>query len=366
MPLAQVAVNFGYPEYFSLYCMAMTILSYLGGGSIVKSVISILFGVMLGIIGLDFTSATPRFTFGWRHLYDGLGIVPVAMGLFGISEVILSIEEPIKRSILQTKLRNLLPTLEDWRRSIGPIARGSVIGFLLGVLPGPGNIVSTFFSYAAEKRLSKDPSAFGKGAIEGVAGPETANNAAVAGAFVPLLGLGIPSNAVMALLLGALMFHGVTPGPLMITRHPEVFWGVIASMYIGNALLLVLNLPLIGIWVKVLRIPQKILLPLILIFCLIGAYSQNNSVADVVIMNIFGVVGYILRKFGYQLAPLILAFVLGPMLETSFRQSLAMSNGSFLIFLKRPVSAVALIISALLFISTGFSYVRKMKAKVPV
>ena len=246
----------------------------------------------------------------------------------------------------------------------GPIFRGSVIGFLIGILPGGGAVMSTFLSYTTEKRLSKHASEFGKGAIEGVAGPETANNAASGGAFVPLLALGIPPNPIMGLLLGALIIHGVNPGPLLLSQHPDIFWGVIASMYIGNVMLVLLNLPLIGMWVKVLKIPYRMLMPLILLCCLIGAYATNNNAVDVVIMIVFGAVGYVLRKLGYEPAPLILAMILGPLAETNFRNSLIMSDGSLTIFVNRPISAVILGVSALLFLSTGFSAYRKTKTRM--
>lgn len=363
-PLAKAALKFGAPEYFSLIVMSMTVLTYLSTGSFVKAVIMVLVGLILGTVGIDSISGVARFTFGSCLLLDGIGMVPIAMGLFGISEVMMNIETIVERSILQTKIKNLLPNLQDWKRSIGPIIRGTFIGFFLGIVPGPGPVISSFISYSVEKKVSKDPRAFGQGAIEGVAGPETANNAATGGCLVPLLTLGIPPNITMGILLGALMIHNIIPGPLLVSQHPEIFWGLIASMYIGNILLVLLNLPLIGIWVKVLKVPYRVLMPLILLCCLIGSYSINNNVGDVIIMSIFGVVGYILRKFDYQLAPLILAYILGPMLESNFRTSLVMSNGSFSIFVGSPISLVTLIISALLLISTGFSYYRKAKAKI--
>ena len=286
------------------------------------------------------------------------------MGLFGISEVLSNLEQPLERVIFQSRIKNLLPNLQDWKRSIGPIIRGSLIGFLLGILPGGGAVLSSFVSYSVEKRISKNPETFGQGAIEGVAGPETANNAGAGGAFIPLFALGIPPNSVMAILLGALIIHGVAPGPTFISQHPQIFWGVVASMYVGNCMLLLLNLPLIGLWVKLLKVPYRILMPLILLFCVIGSYSLSSNVADVIIMIIFGIVGYILRKFDYEEAPLVMAFILGPMLETAFRQSLIMSDGKFFIFLERPISAVALVISTLLFISSGLSFYRKAKTKV--
>jgi putative tricarboxylic transport membrane protein len=365
-PLAKAAVLFGPPEYFSLICMSMTIVVYLAHGSLIKAVIMAIVGLILSTVGLDFITGVQRFTFGSDTLQDGLGLVPVAMGVFGIAEVLSNLHDHAERKVFKTPIKNLLPNLEEWKRSIWPIVRGSVLGFPLGILPGGGAIIASFLSYGVEKRLSKHPEKFGKGAIEGVAGPETANNAGAGGAFVPLLAMGIPSNLVMALLLGALMIHGVTPGPRMITQRPDIFWGVIASMYLGNAMLVVLNLPLVGLWVKVLKIPYRILMPLIVLFCLIGAYSLNNNVVELIIMIVFGVVGYCLRRLGYEEAPMVLAFVLGPLLERSFRQSLIMSDGSFMIFLQKPLSAISLVVSALLIISSGFSYYQKTKEKMLV
>ena len=360
-PLAEAALKFGPPEYVALICTSMTLLIYLARLSMVKAVVMILFGLLLSSVGLDLVSGMPRFVFGSPSLLDGIGFVPLTMGLFGISEVLTNMDRPSDKIVLQSRIKNLLPNLEDWKQSIGPIGRGSLIGFFLGILPGGGGVLSSFVSYTVEKRISKHPETFGRGAIEGLAGPETSNNAGAGGAFVPLLALGIPPNVVMAFLMGALIIHGVAPGPTLISQHPQIFWGVIASMYLGNIMLLLLNLPLIGIWVRVLRIPYRILMPLILLFCFIGAYSINNSVADIVVMITFGILGYILRKFDYEEAPLVMAFILGPMLETTFRQSLIMSDGEFSIFLKRPISAVALAISALLFLSSGISYYRRRK-----
>jgi putative tricarboxylic transport membrane protein len=362
-PLARAALKFGPPEYFSLVSMSMTVLVYLAKGSVLNAVIMILVGIFLSTVGIDLFSGAQRFTFGSIILADGVGLVPLAMGLFGISEVLTNLQGPVERIIFKTEIKNLLPNLKDWKDSTGAIIRGSVIGFFLGILPGAGALISSFISYTVEKKISKHPEEFGKGAIAGVAGPETANNAATGGAFVPLLAMGIPPNVVMAILLGALMIHGIVPGPRLITQHPEIFWGTIASMYIGNVALLLLNLPLIGLWVKLLKVPYRILMPLILLFCLIGSYSVNNSVVEVIIMIIFGFVGYILRKFDYEEAPLVLAFILGPMLENNFRQSLIMSDGRLSIFVHRPISAAALIISVLLLISTGLSFYRKAKDK---
>jgi len=363
-PLAETALKLGPPEYFSIIFMSMIILTYMAAGSFAKALIMIITGLLLGTVGIDSVSGVARFSFGSTSLLDGIGLIPAAMGLFGISEVFTNLEVEIKRSVFETRIRHLLPTVQDWKRSIGPVIRGSFIGFFLGILPGPSPVVSSFLSYSIEKKISKEPETFGQGAIEGVAGPETANNAATGGSFVPLLALGIPPNVSMGLLLGALMIHNVIPGPLLITQHPDVFWGLISSMYLGNAMLVLLNLPLIGIWVKILKIPYRLLMPLILLCCLIGAYSINNNVVDVVIMILFGIAGYILRKLDYGLAPLILAYVLGPLLETHFRTSLIMSDGNLAIFMQRPISCATLGVSAILLISTGFSYYRQMKMKV--
>lgn len=294
-----------------------------------------------------------RFTYGVPKLMDGLDIGPMIMGLFGVSEVLANIASPTQRAIVQTRIRNLLPSREDWRRSWAPIIRGSGIGFFLGSLPGGGAIVSSFASYAVEKRVSKHPEQFGKGAIEGVAGPESANNAASIGCFVPLLTFGIPSNVVMAIVMGALMIHGVTPGPTLITERPDLFWGVIASMYIGNAVLLLLNLPLIGIWIQVLRIPYRVLFPLILVFCAVGSFSMNNNLFDVYMMTVFGLIGFLMKRYGYEPAVLVLAFVIGPILEQSLRQSLLLGDGNFMIFLTRPISLVLMLVSAVLIVSSA-------------
>jgi putative tricarboxylic transport membrane protein len=283
------------------------------------------------------------------------------MGLFGISEVLLNIETKLKREVFTTKVKGLLPSRKDWAQAIGAIFRGTFIGFFLGILPGGGAVISSFASYAIEKRVSKNPERFGQGAIEGVAAPESANNSAAQTAFIPLLTLGIPSNVVMALLLGALIIHGLTPGPLLLSQHPELFWGVVASMYVGNAMLLALNLPLIGMWVQLLRVPYAILFPLIVLFCLIGAYSINNSSFDVAVMLTFGVIGYLMKKLSLEAAPLVLAFVLGPMMETALRQSLIKSKGSFSIFFTRPISAVCILIALALMVAPLLPWFRRRR-----
>jgi len=364
-PLSQFAIKFGPPEYFTLMVLGLTILIYLAHGSMSKALLMAAFGVVLGLIGLDSINARPRFTFEKMELMDGVGLVPIVMGLFGISEVLLNIEQAFRREIFETKIRGLFPTAKDWKDSTGPLARGSLIGFFLGILPGGGAVISSFISYAIEKRFSKHPEQFGKGAIEGVAGPESANNAATGGAFIPLMTLGIPPNVVMAMLLGAFMVHGVQPGPLMMKQNPGLFWGVIASMYIGNFMLLILNLPLISIWVQVLKVPYKILFPLILLFCLIGVYSVSNAVFDIYIMILFGIVGYLMKKFDYEGAPLVLAFVLGPLLENNLRKSLIMSQGDFSIFFTRPLSAVSLVLALLLLVSPLIPWMGKKRAEIP-
>jgi putative tricarboxylic transport membrane protein len=363
LPLAEIAVAFGPPEYFSLICLTMILSVYLSRGSLFKSFIMIITGLILSTVGMDPISGKTRFTFGCGTLIDGIGLVPVAMGLFGISEVLMNLEESLERVIFKAKIKNLLPDLEDWKKSIGPISRGTLLGFPLGILPGGGAIIASFVSYALEKRISKNPERFGHGAIEGVAGPETANNAAAGGSFIPLLALGIPPNVVMAILMGALIINGITPGPLMINQYPEVFWGVVASMYLGNIILLLLNLPLIGLWVKLLKVPYRILMPLILLFCLIGSYSLNNNVVEVVIMIIFGMAGYVLRKLEFEVAPLMVAFILGPIWENSWRQSLVMSDGKFSIFLEKPISLVTLALATLVILNALIKYCRKNKKR---
>jgi len=345
-PLVGFALRFGPPEKASLMFFGLTMVTYLSGGSMIKALMMASFGLLLGCIGNDVMTSLPRFTFGFLQLGDGLGIVPVVMGLFGISEVFLNIEQSLgKREVVKTRIKDLFPTRQDWKDSAGPIARGSLIGFFIGLIPGGGNIIPSFIPYALEKRISKHPERFGTGEIRGVAAPETANNAGAGGTFIPLLTLGIPCNATMAILLGALIMHGVTPGPLLLKNHPDLFWGVVGSMYLGNVMLLILNLPLIGLWVQVLRIPYPLLFPLIFLFCLVGAYSLHNSIFDMIIMIIFGVIGYFTQKFQYDASPLVLAFVLGPLLEEALSQSLVLSGGSIIIFFIRPISAIFLIIS---------------------
>jgi len=364
--LARGALAFGPPEYFSLMCMGLTILIYLASGSMIKALMMAALGLIIGCIGADMLTNVHRFTLGIPELVDGVGLIPLVMGLFGISEVLLNIEIQVKQEILKGKIKNLLPNLQEWKDSAKPILRGSLLGFLLGILPGAGPAIASFVSYAVEKRVSRHPENFGRGAIEGVAGPESANNAATGGSFIPLFSLGIPSNSVMAILLGALMIHGVIPGPNLMQQSPDLFWGVVASMYVGNIMLLVLNLPLIGLWVKLLKVPYSILFPLILLFCLIGAYTASNKIVDLYIMIFFGFMGYLLRKYRYEAAPLILAFVLGPMLEDALRQSLIISEGSPKIFFARPISGTILGCTLLLLLSSLLPKIQKRRQVLPL
>lgn len=351
-PIASAALNFGPPEFFALAFLGLTLVTYLSSGSMVRALMMALVGLLMGYIGADIVTGNERFTFGMTKLIGGLDIVPVVMGLFGISEVLLNIEKSSEtREVFQTQIKELLPTREDWKKSSGAITRGSVLGFFLGVIPGGGALIASFASYALEKRIARDSENFGRGDIRGVAGPETANNAGAGGAFIPLLTIGIPCNVVMAVLMGAFMVHGVIPGPRLMEDHPQLFWGVLGSMYIGNVLLLVLNLPLIGLWVKILKIPYSLLFPLIFLFCLIGAYTLGNNTQDVYLMIIFGVAGYLMKKYGYEPAPLILALVLGPTLENGFRQSLILANGNPVIFISRPISAVFIFVALFLLVS---------------
>jgi putative tricarboxylic transport membrane protein len=364
-PLAEMALKFGPPEYFSLMILGLTILTFLSSKSMWNALLMASFGLFLGCIGLDPLVGLTRFTFDIVELSDGIGLVPAVMGLFGIAEVLLNVEELMERDVFITKITKILPTFRDLVDSFWPIVRGTVLGFFLGILPGGGAAIASFMAYAIERRVSKHPELFGTGEIAGVAGPESANNAATAGAFIPLLTLGIPANAVMAILLGALMIHGMQPGPSLISEHPDLFWGVITSMYLGNVMLLILNLPLIGLWVKILKVPYPILFPMILLFCLIGAYSLNYSTTEVLMMVIFGIMGYLFKKFDYEGAPLVLALVLGPIMETSLRRSLMLSYGDPMVFLTRPISAVLLGISFLLLVMPLMPWVRKKKAAIP-
>ncbi len=342
-PLASFALRFGPPEYVALLLLGLLVLAYMSGGSVQKSLAMAALGLLLGMIGIDPMTGYFRFHYGLVELGDGIGVVPVAVGLFGLSEILLTAGQAVPPAVMKPKLRELLPSREERRDSIWPIGRGTVLGFLIGIIPGSAHIISSFVSYAVERRLSKHPERFGHGAVEGVAGPESANNSATSGAFVPMLALGVPSGPIPAVMLAAMMVHGISPGPLLIAQQPELFWGFIASMYVGNVVLLVLNLPLVGLFVNLLRIPYPLLYPAILVFSVVGVYAVNGSVVDIWIMTVMGVLGYLLRKFEFETAPIVLGLVLAPMLEMSLRQSLALSSGRYAVFVNRPIAATMLL-----------------------
>ena len=348
--LANFATKFGPPEMFAVLLVAFMLLGSLGTGSFFKTMPMVILGLFIGTIGMDPLTGTFRFTHGIRDLFDGIGFVPVALGVFGIGEILISTEESLSRVIHKVKLRELLPTRDELRASWGPIFRGSGIGFFIGLLPGSAHVLSSFISYMVEKRLAKKPEEFGTGRIEGVAAPETANNAATGGAMIPFLGMGIPTGPATAVMMIALMIHGIRPGPLFISEQPKLFWGLVASMYIGNLILLILNLPLVGIFVNLLRIPFRMLFPIVLLICLVGTYSINSSTFELLVLTGSGVLGYVFRKLGYDLAPFILALILGPAMELSFRQSLMRSAGSFSIFWDSPITLTLISLSVLLFL----------------
>ena len=346
--LADQALRFGPPEYFAMAAAGLLLLSRLSGGSVIHAFLMVAIGLALGTVGMEPISAVRRFTFGSTRLSQGIELVPVIMGLYGVAEVLLIAESGIRRSRIATvRLRELLPTRAEWKLSAWPIARGSAVGFLTGLIPGPATVLSTFIAYKLERKVSKHPERFGHGAIEGVAGPEAANNGATAGAMVPLLSLGIPFSPATAILLGALIITGIQPGPLLISQRPEVFWGVVASMYVGNLILLVLNLPLVGLFVSVLRIPQHVLATLVLLLCLVGAYSLNNSQLDLWVLVVFGIFGYGLRKLAIDPSPLVVALVLGPLMEKTLRQTLFMERGNVLAILGRPLTLTLLLLGVL-------------------
>ncbi|WP_159994180.1 tripartite tricarboxylate transporter permease [Roseomonas sp. 18066] len=345
--LTEVALSFGPADYFSLMLLGLIISAVLAQGSVMKSVGMVVLGVALGLVGTDVQTGQQRFTFGIPELSDGLNFAAIAMGVFGISEIILNLENPEVRSVLSTKVGSLFLTKEEWKRSTPSVIRGTIIGSVLGILPGGGAALASFGSYMMERKISKGRHEFGHGAIEGVAGPEAANNAAAQTSFIPLLTLGIPSNAVMALMVGALIIQGIQPGPRMVEAQPDLFWGLICSMWIGNVMLLVINLPMIGMWVKLLQVPYRFMYPAILVFCAIGVYSINNSVFDVYQTVFFAVLGYVFAKIKMEPAPLLVGFVLGPMMEEHLRRAMLLSRGDPMVFMQRPISAVLLGIALL-------------------
>ncbi|MDP2294177.1 MAG: tripartite tricarboxylate transporter permease [Pseudolabrys sp.] len=360
-PLATLALRFGPPEYTALLVLGLIFLAYMSSSSLIRTLLMACLGITLGMIGIDNMTGHFRFSFDLAELGDGIGIVPVAVGLFGLGEILSTPSHKIVGEVIAPKLRELLPTRKEWREAAWPIARGSGLGFIVGIIPGSAHIISSFLSYALERKISKHPEEFGKGAVAGVAGPESANNSASTGAFVPMLSLGIPTGPITAVLIGALMIHGVSAGPQLVNERPEIFWGFVASMYVGNLMLLLLNLPLVGVFVTVLRIPYAYLYPLIIMFCIVGVYEVNNSIVDVWIMLIMGVLGYGLRKFNFDPAPLVLGLVIAPLFEQSLRQSLVMSNGNYLIFMNRPIAAVLLGICVLLLSLSAMSFFTKRR-----
>jgi putative tricarboxylic transport membrane protein len=362
-PLAELALKFGAAEYFSLMVMGLVGAVVLASGSLLKALAMVVLGLLLGLIGTDVNSGVQRMTFGLPALVDGLGFVGVAMGMFGVAEIARNLEHQTTRSALVAKLGRLMPGKDDFRRIWAPILRGTALGSALGILPGGGALLASFTAYAVEKKIAKHPEKFGQGAIEGVAAPESANNAGAQTSFIPMLTLGIPSNPVMALMIGAMIIHGITPGPQVMTARPELFWGLIASMWIGNLMLLVLNLPLIGIWVKLLRIPYHLLFPAILVFCAIGSFSIANLAFDVWLMAAFGAIGYVLIKLDCEPAPMLLGFILGPLMEQYLRRALTLSRGDPMVFLERPLSAAMLALSLLALIAVVFPAIRRKRAE---
>jgi putative tricarboxylic transport membrane protein len=362
-PLAEFALKFGPPEYFALTLLGLLMATLLGGSSVVKGLIVVVLGLLLGSVGLDPISGAVRFTWGFFMLQEGVDFVTLAMGMFGIGEILINLEKELTTELVTQKITHLWPTLKDWAESKWAVLRGSLIGFFIGILPGGGAVISSLVSYAMEKKVSKHPEEFGKGAIQGVAGPESANNSAASASFIPLLTLGIPGNASIAMIFAALLIQGVQPGPFLIAERPDVFWGVVASMYIGNVMLLILNLPMVGLWVQLLRVPYAVLAPIIVLFCCVGVYSVRNTVFDIWVMGIFGIIGYLFRKVDLEPGPLLLAFVLGPILERSLRQALLISAGSPFIFFKRPISGTImgfLLIFIVFQISAGVRRRRKL------
>lgn len=351
LPLTELALKFGPPEFFSLMVVGLSLVTGLAGKSLVRALIAAIFGLLIAMVGIDPVMGAPRFTFGITEMLDGFNFVPVVMGLFGISEILLNAESEARR-VFDTKMSSLIPSLQDLKDSAGAIARGTGIGFFLGLIPGVGAVVPTFMSYVAERRVHKHPEKFGTGIIQGVAGPETANNSYANAALIPLFTLGIPGSPTIAILMGAFMMNGLIPGPFLFKEHGEFVWAVIASLYVGNAILVILNLPLIPMWVAILRIPYSILFALILGFCVVGSYSLDNSVFDVGVMTIFGIIGYLFKKVDIPQAPVALTLILGPLMERGLRQSLEISRGDFTIFFTRPISATLLAIAVIFIVVT--------------
>ena len=359
--LTEVALKFGPADYFSLMFLGLVVSAVLTEGSVLKSIGMVVLGVALGLVGTDVQTGQQRFTFNIPELSDGIGFVPLAMGMFGIAEIIRNLEMPEARSTLSGKIGRLYLNKEEWKRVFAPIMRGTALGSVIGILPGGGASLAAIGAYTLERRISKNKHLFGKGAIEGVAAPESANNAAAQTSFIPLLTLGIPANAVMALMVGALIIQGIQPGPRMIEAQPELFWGLIVSMWVGNLLLVVINLPLVGMWVRLLKVPYDAMYPAILIFCCIGVYSLNNNVFDVLTTIVFGFLGYLFIRLGCQPAPLLIGFVLGPMMEEHLRRAMLLSRGDWAVFVERPISASLLALAAAAVLAMALPTLRKKK-----
>ncbi len=361
VPLAEVAFKFGPAEYFSLMVLGLIGAVVLASGSLIKAIAMICLGLLGGIVGTDVNSGVSRFAFGIPQLSDGIGFVAVAMGVFGFAEVISNLEQKEHREVFTNKITSMFPSKADFKRMVAPVLRGTTLGSVLGILPGGGAALAAFGAYSLEKKVSPNKAEFGKGAIEGVAAPESANNAASQTSFIPLLTLGIPPNAVMALMVGAMTIHNIQPGPQVMTSNPTLFWGLIVSMWVGNLMLVILNLPLIGIWVKLLTVPYRFLYPAILTFCAIGVYTVNNSTFDVLMTACFGLLGYIFHKLGCEGAPLLLGFVLGPMMEENFRRSLLLARGDFTVFFTRPLSLSLLVVAAALVVIVALPSMKKKR-----
>jgi putative tricarboxylic transport membrane protein len=363
-PLTKLALIFGPAEYFSLMVMGLVFAVVLARGSILRAVAMILLGILLSTVGTDLETGHERMTFGLSFLSDGIDFAVLAMGLFGVAEILRNLDHTEVRDVVKQSIGRLLPSMQDMRDSALPILRGTAIGSILGILPGNGAVLGPFASYTIEKKIAKDPRRFGQGAIEGVAGPESANNAGAQTSFIPLLTLGIPPNAVMALMVGAMTIHGIVPGPQVMTKNPDLFWGMIASMWIGNLMLLIINLPLVGIWVRLLKVPYRLMFPAILMFCCIGIYSINSLPTDVMFIGFFGLVGYALMKFGFEPAPLLLGFVLGKLMEENLRRALIISRGDMMTFIERPVSAGLLAVAVALLVVALLPSIRKGRDEV--
>jgi putative tricarboxylic transport membrane protein len=363
-PLAEVALKFGPSEYFSLMVLGLVAAVVLAHGSLIKAICMVLLGLMLGLVGTDVNSGVLRFAFGISELADGIGFVTVAMGMFGLAEIIANLEHKGAREVFTGAVKHLWPTRDDFKRIWAPILRGTFLGSALGILPGGGALLASFGAYTLEKKVSKNAHEFGKGAIEGVAAPEAANNAGAQTSFIPLLTLGIPSNAVMALMIGAMMIQGIAPGPQVMTERPQLFWGMIASMWLGNLMLVVLNLPLIGMWIKLLTVPYRILYPSILVFMCIGVFSLSNNPFDCLLMAAFGLLGYVCVKLECEPAPMILGFILGPLMEENLRRAMLLSRGDPLVFFQKPISATFLIVSIILLVIIALPNIRKKREEV--